>query len=168
MDRIKNESEVNGPPMPMEMEIETTDNSLPLELEEKATNAEEHVDKVLCHKCGAWILAKNAQDARLTLWGHPAECWLFGISCKAFSANDCGEETDNASNIVSPQRFSPNNYEEETDCAAYDIHHNSKYIASKVPTKLMAQALLDSGVPFSIIQSKHPVDMSPLWMNCTR
>ena len=67
MDRIKNESEVNGPPMPME--IETTDNSLPLELEEKATNAEENTDKdkVLCHKCGAWIIAKNAQDARLTL-----------------------------------------------------------------------------------------------------
>ena len=159
MDRIKNKSEVNGPPMPMEIETTDTDNSLPLE--EKATNAEDHADKVLCHKCGASIIVKNAQqDARLTLWGHPAECRLFGKSCKAFAANDCGKETDCEANIVSPQRFSPNNYEEETDCAAYDIHHNSKYIASKVPTKLMAQALLDSGVPFSIIQSKLPVDMS--------
>ena len=139
MERVENESKVNGPPMPMAMEVETTDNSLLLE--EKATHAQEDADKILCHKCGAWIIAKNAQgsSARLTLWGHPAECGLFGISCKAFSTNDCGEETDHAANNTAPpQGSSPNNYEEETDCAANNFHHNSKYTASKVPKKLMA------------------------------
>ena len=94
MDRIENDE----PPMPMEME--TTDNSLP--------NAQENADadKVLCHKCGASIIAKNAHYARLTLWGHPVECRLFGKCCKAFSADDCGKETDCAiNNILVPTTF---------------------------------------------------------------
>ena len=55
MDRIDNDE----PPTHTPMEIESTQYG---------------VDNVICHKCGAWIVAKNAHGARLTLWGHPAEC----------------------------------------------------------------------------------------------
>ena len=75
MDRIENKSEVNEPPTPME--IETNDNrSL---LEENVTHTQDDTEKILCCKCGACIITKDA--ARLTLWGHPVECWMFNTSC---------------------------------------------------------------------------------------
>ena len=221
MDRIENEVEAESP---TPMEIETTDNSLLLE--ETVINAQaQDVDRVmLCHQCGARIIAKNANDVnrikQMKSLNHPAECWLFGISCNVSSTNDYEEETDHAANNiyhyseykaskipkkhldqslidsgisisiiqsndprdkslvselykivrqkmdslskqqVSPQGSSPNDYEKETDSAAYDIHHNSKYKASRVPKKQFDQALLDSGVPSNIFLSKNPIDKS--------
>ena len=90
-------------------------------------------DHIQCCKCGAWIVTKNAQDARLTLWGHPAEseCCLFDMKCKDISASE---------------------YERETNNTAYDIHHNSEYKASRVPQPLISQKLKESGVPAYIFQ----------------
>ena len=120
MDRIDNDE----PPTPTPMEIESTQYG---------------VDNVICHKCGAWIVAKYAHGARLTLWGHPAECCLFGMKCKDNSANE---------------------YERETDRAALDIHRNSAYRASIVPKTLITQKLKASGIPSYIFQSKFPKHMS--------
>ena len=98
MDRIENEVEAESPM--------DTDTALLPEGEATLALAQYGVDNVICHKCGDWIVATNAHGARLTLWGHPAECRLFGMKCKAFSAEE---------------------YERETSSAAHDIHHNSEY-----------------------------------------
>ena len=91
MDRIENEVEAESP-----MEIEPTDtdtDSLPVE-EVKLTQY--GVDYSMCCKCGAWIVAKNADDSisntlhRLKRMGHPAECWLFNSypgKCSGVSTN---------------------------------------------------------------------------------
>ena len=221
MDRIENEVEAESP---TPMEIEPTTNSLLLE--ETVINAQaQDVDRVmLCHQCGARIIAKNSNDCnrikQMKSLNHPAECWLFGISCNVSSANDYKEETDRAANNiyhyseykaskipkkhldqslidsgisisiiqsndprdkslvselyktvqqkmdslskqqVSPQGSSLNDYEKETDSAAYDIHHNSEYTASKVPKKRLDRALEASGMPSTIFHSKNPIDKS--------
>ena len=54
---------------------------------------------------------------------------------------------------VPPQGSSPNDYEMETDSAAYDIHHNSDCYPSKVPQERFDQALLASGIPSNIFHS---------------
>ena len=66
--------------------------------------SDDKADEIQCHKCGACIIAKNAQDAsaRLTLWGHPAECRLFGKRCKGFSADNYEKETDCAASMFLP------------------------------------------------------------------
>jgi hypothetical protein len=103
-------------------------------MDEIQSDSDVKAGEVLCHKCGARI---SMSIARLALWGHPAECKLIGKRCKA--------------SVI---------YEKETDCAAYDIHHNSEYKASKVPKKLFDQALQASGVPSTIFLSKNPSDKS--------
>ena len=59
---------------------------------------------------------------------------------------------------VPPQGSSPNDYEMETDSAAYDIHHNSDCYPSKVPQERFDQALLASGIPSNIFHSTNPID----------
>jgi hypothetical protein len=144
MDRIEKGNEVEAA-TPMEIEPTDTDKgSLP---KEEATYAQYGVDHAMCCKCGAWIEAKNADDAisiSITLrglksMGHPAECSLFDMKCKVFTVNE---------------------YERETDDAAHHIHHTSEYPASRVPLKLMVQALKASGIPSYIFQSKYPQHMS--------
>jgi len=146
MDRDRDlDNNADEPPTPTPMEIDSTDTgSLPVEVEEVKLK-QYGVDHSMCCKCGAWIVAKNADDCvsntlrRLKSVGHPAECWLFDMKCKDNSTNE---------------------YERETDSTAHDIHHNSEYPASKVPKTLIIQKLKASGIPSYIFKSKFPKHMS--------
>ena len=134
MDRIETENEA----MEITELADTESSSLPIE---EVNLMQYGMDHAKCCKCGAWIVAKNADDAisntlrRLKSMGHPAECWLFDMKCKDNSANE---------------------YERETESTAYDIHHNSVIPACRVPKALITQKLKESGIPAYIFQSKFP------------
>jgi len=83
---------------------------------------------VPCDMCGVLIVARNKDDIdkikHLKSLSDPDEL----ITCTSCA------------------------YDEETDRAAYDLHHNSRYKASRVPKTLMRSVLLASGVPSIILQ----------------
>ena len=132
MNRIENEVEAKSPMEIVEL-ADTESSSLPIE---EVNPMQYSIGHAKCCKCGAWIVAKNADNTikntlhRLKSVGHPAECFLFDMKCKDNSANE---------------------YERETESTAYDIHHNSEYKASKVPKTLITQKLKESGIPSYIL-----------------